>query len=137
MRRIQRRRNHVAEAVNLTPLIDLVFILLIFFIVTSSFVKETGIDIDRPSAVSAGRKEAAAILVAVTADGEIWIDRQRVDVRRVRVVVERLRAEAPEASAVVVADAQARMGLAVEVIDQIRLAGIAQVAVAASLEAAP
>jgi biopolymer transport protein ExbD len=137
MRRPQRRRELSAEAINLTPLIDLVFILLIFFIVTSSFVKETGVDVDRPSARSAGRKEAAAILVAVTAAGEIWIDRQRVDVRRVRAVVERLRAEAPEASAVVVADEAARMGLAVEVIDQIRLAGIEEVAVAASLEAAP
>ena len=137
MRRTHRRRDHTAEAVNLTPLIDLVFILLIFFIVTSSFVKETGIDIDRPSAVSAGRKEAAAILVAVTAAGEVWVDRQRVDVRRLRAVIERLRAEAPEASAVVVADEAARMGLAVEVIDQIRLAGISEVAVAASLETAP
>jgi len=137
MRRTSRRNDLATEAINLTPLIDLVFILLIFFIVTSSFVKETGIEVDRPSARSVGRKEAATILVAVTAKGEIWVDRQRVDVRRVRAVVERLHAEAPEAAAVVVADEDARMGLAVEVIDQIRLAGIEQVAVAASLEEAP
>jgi biopolymer transport protein ExbD len=136
MRRVRQRPDTTAQAINLTPLIDMVFILLIFFIVTSSFVKETGVEVERPESVTAKRKEAASILVAITAEGEVWIDRQRIDIRRVRTVVERLHAESPESSAVVVADEDARMGLAVEVIDQIRLAGVQQVSVAASLEAA-
>lgn len=132
---IRRREPPVAQAINLTPLIDVVFILLIFFIVTSSFVKETGVEVERPAASTATRKEAASILVSVTAAGEIWIDQAVVDLRRVRAAVERLRAESPEAAAVVVADKDARMGLAVQVIDQIRLAGVVRVSVAASLPA--
>lgn len=127
----------MAQTMNLTPLIDMVFILLIFFIVTSSFVKETGIDVERPSALSAERKEAATILVAVTADGKIWVNERPVDLRRLRAAVERLRVESPAAAAVVVADTNARMGLAVEVIDQVRLAGVTRVSVAASLEGEP
>ncbi|MDJ0868635.1 MAG: biopolymer transporter ExbD [Myxococcota bacterium] len=137
MARSHRQESNVAQTMNLTPLIDMVFILLIFFIVTSSFVKETGIDVERPSALSAERKEAATILVAVTADGKIWVNERPVDLRRLRAAVERLRVESPEAAAVVVADTNARMGLAVEVIDQVRLAGVTRVSVAASLEGEP
>ena len=134
MARSHRRDTSVAHTINLTPLIDVVFILLIFFIVTSSFVKEAGIDVERPSAQSAERKEAATILVAVDAAGSIWIDQRQVDLRRVRASVGRLRAESPQAAAVVIADTDARMGLAVQVIDQIRLAGVERVSLAATRE---
>ncbi|MCG8124929.1 MAG: biopolymer transporter ExbD, partial [Candidatus Thiodiazotropha taylori] len=95
------RHQHVDEesgelAINLTPLIDMVFILLIFFMVTSSFVKETGVEVDRPSAATATMKQQAAILIGVTHKGEVWIDKRRVDVRAVRANVERLHAENPE-----------------------------------------
>ena len=123
-------------AINLTPLIDMVFILLIFFIVTSSFVKETGVEVDRPRADTAIRQEHASILVAVTKAGEIWINRQRVDVRTVGAHIGRLHAENPEGAVVILADRESRTGLMIEVLDQVRLAGVANVAVAASATAA-
>ena len=119
-------------AVNLTPLIDIVFILLIFFIVTSSFVKEAGIDVNRPSAETAVRKERGNIIIAITKDGEIWLDKRRVDRRSIRGHAERLQAENPESSVVIVADKDSRTGLMVEVMDQVRLAGVTNVAIAAS-----
>ncbi|RLJ17299.1 biopolymer transporter ExbD [bacterium endosymbiont of Escarpia laminata] len=121
--------------INLTPLIDMVFILLIFFMVTSSFVKETGVDIDRPSAATAVRKELASILIAVTSKGEVWIDKRRVDLRAVRANVERLHAENPEGAVVILADEQAPTGIVVRVLDQARLAGVESVSIAASQDA--
>ncbi|MBL3529263.1 MAG: biopolymer transporter ExbD [gamma proteobacterium endosymbiont of Lamellibrachia anaximandri] len=122
-------------AINLTPLIDMVFILLIFFMVTSSFVKETGVDVDRPSAATAVRKERASILIAVTSKGEVWIDKRRVDLRAVRANVERLHAENPEGAVVILADEQAPTGTVVRVLDQARLAGVESVSIAASQDA--
>ena len=121
-----------AANINITPLIDMVFILLIFFIVTTSFVKETGVDVNRPSAEAAERKERGNILIAVRANGEIWMDERQVDVRAVRSNVERLHAENPEGSVVIVADEESRTGLVVEVMDQARLAGVNEVSIAAT-----
>ena len=131
------RRSHSATqatpiGVNLTPLIDVVFILLIFFIVTSSFVKEAGIDVNRPSAQTAIRKERGNIMIAITKDGNVWIDKRQVDRRSVRANVERLYAENPEGTVVIVADTDSRIGLMVEVMDQVRLAGVTSIAVAAA-----
>lgn len=120
---------------NITPLIDMVFILLIFFAVNSSFVKESGVEIERPSAKSAVAQEQANILIAITRDGQIWVDRQRVDPRSVRGHVERLHAENPEGSVVIMADEASKTGLVIEVLDQARLAGVPNVAVAATNEA--
>ncbi|MDY6943682.1 MAG: biopolymer transporter ExbD [Pseudomonadota bacterium] len=116
----------------MTPLIDMVFILLIFFAVTSSFTKEAGVEVQRPSAHTAVVQEQASILVGITSDGEIWIDKQVVDVRQVRRHVERLHAEHPEGSVVILADENARTGVVIEVLDQARLAGVENVAVAAA-----
>lgn len=116
--------------INMTPLIDMIFIILIFFIVTSSFVKEAGIDVNRPNAKTAVSQERANIMIAVTRDGEVWIDRTKVDPRVVRSHVARLHAEHPEGSVVVLADEESRTGLVVQVVDQARLAGVANVAVA-------
>jgi biopolymer transport protein ExbD len=121
-----------AASINITPLIDMVFILLIFFIVTTSFVKETGVDVNRPSAEAAERKERGNILIAVRANGEIWMDERQVDIRAVRANVERLHAENPEGSVVIVADEDSRTGLVVEVMDQARLAGVSEVSIAAT-----
>ncbi len=135
------RRSHIqtrttSVGVNLTPLIDIVFILLIFFIVTSSFVKESGIDVNRPSAATAVRKEQGNIIVSVTREGEIWLDKRIVDRRTVRSHIERLYAENPEGTVVIVADRDSRTGLVVEVMDQARLAGVTKIAVAASRDEA-
>lgn len=119
-------------AMNITPLIDMVFILLIFFAVNASFIKEAGVEIERPSARSAVTQEQANIMIAVTANGEVWVDRQRVDPRSVRGHVERLHAENPEGAVVILADDESQTGLVIEVLDQARLAGVENVAVAAS-----
>lgn len=119
-------------ALNITPLIDMVFILLIFFAVNASFVKEAGVEIERPSARTAQTKQQANIMIAVTENDEVWVDRQRVDPRSVRGHVERLHAENPEGSVVILADEESRTGLVIEVLDQARLAGVENVAVAAT-----
>lgn len=134
MQRQHTRPPSFGAGLNVTPLIDMVFILLIFFAVNSSFVKETGVEVDRPTAQTAERQDQAGILIAVTRDGEVWIEQQQVDVRAVRGHVERLHAEAPEASALILADKRSETGLVMQVLDQARLAGIARVAVAASEE---
>ena len=119
-------------AMNITPLIDMVFILLIFFAVNASFVKEAGVEIDRPSAKTATVQAKANIMIAVTDIGEVWVDRDRVDPRSVRGHVERLHAENPEGAVVIMADDESQTGLVIEVLDQVRLAGVENVAVAAT-----
>lgn len=119
------------SSIDMTPMLDIVFIMLIFFVVTTSFVKETGIDIQRPSAQTAERQERGNILVAIDEVGAIWIDRRRIELGAVRANVERLRAEYPGGSVVVQADANSRSGLMVAVMDQIRLAGVENIAIAA------
>jgi len=132
MRKTQVHTESPSAVINLTPLVDMVFILLIFFMVTSSFVKETGVEVSRPSAQTAVRQEQASIVVAVTESGEVWIDKQRVDARAVGAHIERLRAENPEGSVVIVADTKAHTGVVVRVLDQARLAGAENVALAAA-----
>ena len=119
-------------AMNITPLIDMVFILLIFFAVNASFVKEAGVEIERPSARTAVTQEQANIMIAVTENGEVWVDRQRVDPLSVRGHIERLHAENPEGAVVILADDESQTGLVIEVLDQTRLAGVENVAVAAT-----
>jgi biopolymer transport protein ExbD len=119
--------------INMTPMLDVVFIMLIFFVVTASFLKETGVDVSRPQASTAVRKEHGNILVGITAGDEVWIDRRRVDIRAVRANIERLRAENPEGAVVIQADTAAKTGLLVQVIDQARMAGVADVSIAAML----
>ncbi|WP_022962906.1 ExbD/TolR family protein [Halopseudomonas pelagia] len=130
------RRHHAGNdeeaGIDMTPMLDIVFIMLIFFIVTSSFIKESGITVDSPSAASASEQPKGNILVAVSANGEIWIDRQQVDVRAVRAAVERMRVDQPDSSVVVQADRESRSGLVIQVMDQIRLAGVQDVALAAT-----
>ncbi|WP_077529149.1 ExbD/TolR family protein [Vreelandella utahensis] len=130
------RNRHVSSdqedaELNMTPMIDIVFIMLIFFIVTTSFVKETGIEVSRPSADTAERKEKGSILVGVRADGEVWMDNRQIEKDAIRANVERMLAENPEASVVVVADENASSGILVQAIDQARQAGASGVSVAA------
>jgi len=129
-RHSHRQSGAIAE-VNMTPLIDMVFILLIFFIVTTSFVKETGVDVSRPSAKTAVKKEHANILIAIKPNGEVWMDKRQIDRRAVRANVERMHAENPEGSVIILADQESKTGLLIEVMDQARLAGVANVSIAA------
>lgn len=132
-RHSRRQSGGIAE-INMTPLIDMVFILLIFFIVTTSFVKETGVEVNRPAADTAVEQERANILIAIRANDEIWIDNRQIDRRAVRANVERLHAENPEGAVIILADQDARTGLLIEVMDQARLAGVPNVSIAAEDE---
>ena len=114
--------------INLTPMLDVVFIMLIFFIVTATFIKEPGTDILRPEALTAEVKPTVSVLVGINAANEIWIDKKRVDVRSVRANLERLIAENPKGGLVVQADAGAKNELLMEVLNAARGAGIQQVA---------
>ncbi|WDN88771.1 biopolymer transport protein ExbD [Desulfosarcina sp. BuS5] len=128
------RKGRIKSAeLNMAPLIDMVFILLIFFLVTTSFVKETGVDINRPTAGSAVSKEKAGIMVAVTADGRVYIDKHEIDVRAVRANVERALAENPESQVLVIADKESLTGTVIMVMDGCRLAGAENVSLAAAL----
>jgi biopolymer transport protein ExbD len=131
MRRKGSRTEDEAE-INMTPMLDVVFIMLIFFIVTASFVKESGIDVNRPDASTATVKERGNILVAITASDQIWIDRRQVDIRAVRANIERLKAENPQGSVVIQADKNSKNGLLVQVMDASRQAGVFNVSIAAN-----
>ena len=132
MRRARRDDQEESE-VNLTPMLDVVFIMLIFFIVTASFVKEAGIDVSRPPAATAERKERGNILIAITENDQIWMDRRQVDPRALRANIERLHAENPQGSVVIQADKASKNGLLVLVMDAARLAGVKNVALAAEV----
>jgi biopolymer transport protein ExbD len=128
-----RRKNRAGVELNMAPLIDMVFILLIFFLVTTSFVKETGIEVSRPTATTAEQKEKATLLVGVDADNRIYFDHREIDIRAVRANIERGLAENPEGSVVIVADKASATGVAIEVMDGCRLAGAQNVSIAAKL----
>ena len=118
--------------INLTPMLDVVFIMLIFFIVTASFIKEAGIDVNRPDAPTAERVEDANILIAISANDEIWIDRRLIDPRAVRANIERLHAENPKGSVVIQADKKSTNEMLVIVMDASRAAGVTNVSIAAN-----
>ncbi|NMP32824.1 biopolymer transporter ExbD [Thalassotalea sp. M1531] len=120
-----------AEEINMTPMLDVVFILLIFFIVTASFVKEAGIEVNRPDAATAVKKERANILVAISDKGEIWINKRRVDERAVQANIERLKAENPQGTVVIQADKKATTDVLIKVMDSARAAGVFDVSIAA------
>jgi biopolymer transport protein ExbD len=129
----RRRRELDQSEVNLTPMLDVVFIMLIFFIVTASFVKESGIEITRPPAATAERQERGNIIVAITAENDIWIDRRQVAIKALRANIERLHAENPQGALVIQADVKSQNGLLVRVMDAARLAGVKNVSLAAEV----
>jgi biopolymer transport protein ExbD len=128
-----RRHQPPAEdaGIDLAPMLDFVMNLLIFFIVAAAFVQEAGIRVNRPSAKTAVQENQVNIIVAISAGGEVWIDRQRVDIRALRGIIQKMRGEHPDSPVIIQADKDARAGLLVEAMDQARLAGVRDVAVAA------
>ncbi|HEY5642880.1 MAG TPA: biopolymer transporter ExbD [Woeseiaceae bacterium] len=116
--------------INLTPMLDVVFIMLIFFIVTATFIKEAGIQVERPDTVTAEKQEDASILIAISATDEIWIDRKERDPRQVRSIIERLHAENPKGSIVIQADEGSTHEVLVIVMDAAKQAGVTNVAIA-------
>ncbi len=117
--------------IDMTPMLDIVFIMLIFFIVTTSFVKEAGVTVSTPQAQTSAQQENANIFIAITAEEEVWIDRRPVDPRSVRAIVARLHADNPEGSVIIQSDQEASTRVLVEVMDQVRLAGVEGIAIAA------
>jgi biopolymer transport protein ExbD len=130
MRRRISREEEESE-INITPMLDVVFIMLIFFIVTASFVKEAGVDVKRPGAITAETKGMASIFIAITEEGDIWIDRRMVDVRAVQANIERLLAENPKGAVIIQADRESKNGLLVQVMDAAKLAGVQDISIAA------
>ena len=117
--------------INLTPMLDVVFIMLIFFIVTASFIKEAGIEVNRPTAYTSEKQPEANILIAISANDEIWIDKKLVDPRAVRPIIERLHSENPKGSIVIQADAESTNEALTAVMEAAKLAGVANVAISA------
>jgi biopolymer transport protein ExbD len=116
--------------IDLTPMLDVVFIMLIFFIVTASFIKEAGIEVNRPEASTADPKENVNILVAISATNEIWMDQRRIDARAVRANIERLHAENPKGAVVIQADNESNTETVAAVLDAAREAGVYDVSLA-------
>ncbi len=129
-----RRHNPPPEetGIDLAPMLDFVMNLLIFFIIAAAFVQESGIRVNKPSAETTQEEDKTSILVAISADNEIWMNRERVDIRRLRSAIERISRDRPKAIVLIQADQEARAGLMVEVMDQARLAGVPDVSIAAS-----
>jgi biopolymer transport protein ExbD len=125
------RGNDKGVNINISPLIDMVFLLLIFFVVTTSFVKEAGIDVQKSTAATAEVKEHGNIMIGVSAEGHVYMEGKRIDVRSVRSLIERALAEDPESGVVVVADKYSETGSIIKVMDQCRLAGAQSVSLAA------
>jgi len=119
--------------INLTPMLDVVFIMLIFFIVTAVFVKEPGVDVQRPEAVMAITPESGNIFVAVTATDEVWIDRRQIEPTSVAIALERLHSENPESGVVIQADTKAHNNMVIQVMDAAKSAGINDITIAAGV----
>ncbi|WP_068547855.1 ExbD/TolR family protein [Thalassotalea crassostreae] len=128
----KRIREEEEAAIDMTPMLDIVFIMLIFFIVTTSFVKEAGIDVQKPKAANASKKPSANIFIAVRENGEIWMDKRVVDVERVSANIEKLLAEQPTDIVIIQADKGAKHGVVVKVMDAIKDAGIDKISIAAA-----
>ncbi|MBT8064532.1 MAG: biopolymer transporter ExbD [Gammaproteobacteria bacterium] len=129
---MRRRHGHQDDTeINITPMLDIVFIMLIFFIVTTSFVKEAGIDVSRPTASTSEQKTKGNIMIAIRENGDVWMNKRRIEVEAVRANVEVAHAENPEGSVVIIADRSSETGTLVEVMDQVKLAGVEAISVAA------
>jgi biopolymer transport protein ExbD len=129
-------RRHTEESgetgIDLAPMLDFVLNLLIFFIITTSFVKEAGIEVTRAEAETAAHRDKGNILIAIRPNGDIWMDRQQVDLRDVRSMVERLHVERPDDTVIIVADKAAKTGVLAQVMDAVRAGGIEEAAIAAA-----
>jgi biopolymer transport protein ExbD len=132
---VRHQREEQEVGIDLAPMLDFVLNLLIFFIITTSFVKEAGINVDREQAMTAEHRESGNILIAIRANGEIWMDRRQVELREVRPTIERLHVERPDDTVVVIGDKAAPAGILAQVMDEVKLGGIEEVTVGAAVAA--
>ena len=131
-----RSRRHAEDTgghtgIDLAPMLDFVLNLLIFFIITTSFIKESGTAVRKPEAMTAEYNRSGNILVAIRPNGDIWLDRKQVELRDVRNIIERFHIERPEDTVVIIADKESQTGVLTQVMDQVRAAGIETVSIAA------
>lgn len=120
------------HGIDLAPMLDFVLNLLIFFIITTSFIKEAGVTVVRPDAETSEHRESGNILIAIRENGDIWMDRKRVDLRQVGIMIERLHIERPDDTAVIVADRNSNAEVLAQVMDAVRNGGIRDVSIAAN-----
>lgn len=123
MKRLNKKITEESK-IDITPMLDVVFIMLIFFIVTATFIKESGIDVNKPDAITASQRPNASILLAINEKDEVWLDRKQIDPRAIKANINRLRAENPEGEVVVQADENATSEMLLKVVDALKEAGI-------------
>ncbi|MCP5144372.1 MAG: biopolymer transporter ExbD [Gammaproteobacteria bacterium] len=128
-------RRHTAETedhgIDLAPMLDFTINLLIFFIITTSFIKEAGVTVFKPAALTAEHRDSGNLLIAIRENGEVWMDRQRVDMRQLRAMIERLHIERPDDTVVIIADRNSKAGMVAKVMDEVRQGGIRDISIAA------
>jgi len=128
-------RRHAPESedtgIDLAPMLDFTINLLIFFIITTSFIKEAGVTVLKPEAVTAENRESGNLLIAIRENGDIWMDRRAVQLRDVRTLIERLHIERPDDTVVIIADRESNAGVVADVMDEVRLGGISEISIAA------
>ena len=128
MRKIAKQQDQGGAEIDLTPMLDVVFIMLIFFIVVASFIKEAGVEVNRPDDNQPDNPDdSTSILVEVASDNQIWMENRRVDIRAVRANIQRLLAEDPEAPVTIKVEKGAEAGIVVDVADAARESGVAAV----------
>ncbi|HZD53595.1 MAG TPA: biopolymer transporter ExbD [Woeseiaceae bacterium] len=128
-------RRHAPETeehgIDLAPMLDFTINLLIFFIITTSFIKEAGVEVFKPEAVTAEHKESGNLLIAIRANGDVWMDRQRVEMRELRAKIERLHIERPDDTVVIIADRNSDAGTVAKVMDEVKAGGVSEMSIAA------
>lgn len=130
-----RKKVKVEDAeIDMTPMLDVVFIMLIFFIVTTSFVKESGVTVNKPYAPTASKKKNASIFIAIKEEGTIWVSKKEIDVKNLRSLIEDIRLENPEGQIVIQADKRSKSGILLKTIDAVKAAGVKDVSVAARVD---
>jgi biopolymer transport protein ExbD len=132
MKARQAHQEQEDHAIDLAPMLDFVLNLLIFFIITTSFIKEAGVTVVKPDASTAEHRESGNILIAIRENGDIWMDRKRVDLRQVGIMIEKLHIERPDDTAVIVADTNSNAETLAQVMDAVREGGITDVSIAAN-----
>jgi biopolymer transport protein ExbD len=131
---MQSRRHSESESeetgIDLAPMLDFVLNLLIFFIITTSFIKESGMTVNRELAMTGESQESGNILIAIRPNGDIWMDKRRVDIREVRPLIERMHVERAEDTVVIVADRESQTQVLTQVMDAVKAGGIGDVSIA-------
>jgi biopolymer transport protein ExbD len=117
--------------IDLAPMLDFTINLLIFFIIITSFIKETGVTVIKPEAVTAEHRESGNLLIAIRENGDIWMGGERVELRELRAIIERLHIERPDDTVVIIADQESSAGVVAKVMDEVKAGGIAEMSIAA------